>query len=76
MLSLRCPMVYFRHSMSEKGPRMRSEVKSQNGSIAEEIEEDIDEISLEADLLPSEKSAVSRGEQGSAQNNNILKIQS
>jgi len=55
---------------------MRSEVKSQNGSIAEEIEEDIDEISLEADLLPSEKSAVSRGEQGSAQNNNILKIQS
>ena len=39
---------------------MRSETKSQNGSIAEEIEEDIDELSIEADdLLHSEKSAVS-----------------
>ncbi|KAL4232933.1 FGFR1 oncoprotein partner [Mactra antiquata] len=44
------------HSLSQKSPRTRSE--AQNGSIAEEIEEDIDELSIEGDdLLRSEKSA-------------------
>ena len=48
------------YSMSQKSPRSRSEAKSQNGSIAEEIEEDIDDLSIEGDdLLRSEKSAVS-----------------
>ncbi|XP_052242723.1 centrosomal protein 43-like isoform X2 [Dreissena polymorpha] len=43
------------HSISQ---RNRSEVKSdQNGSIAEEIEEDIEEVSIEGDFLHSEKSA-------------------
>ena len=47
-----------RHSMSQKSPRTRSE--AQNGSIAEEIEEDLDDLSIEGDdLLRSEKSAVS-----------------
>ena len=47
--------------MSQKSPRSRSEAKSQNGSIAEEIEEDLDDLSIEGDdLLRSEKSAVSR----------------
>lgn len=44
--------------MSQKSPRSRSEAKSQNGSIAEEIEEDLDDLSIEGDdLLRSEKSA-------------------
>ncbi|XP_053398223.1 centrosomal protein 43-like [Mercenaria mercenaria] len=44
------------HSISQKSPRTRSE--AQNGSIAEEIEEDIDDLSIEGDdLLRSEKSA-------------------
>ncbi|XP_060585037.1 centrosomal protein 43-like isoform X9 [Ruditapes philippinarum] len=44
------------HSMSQKSPRTRSE--AQNGSIAEEIEEDLDDLSIEGDdLLRSEKSA-------------------
>ena len=48
--------------MSQKSPRSRSEAKSQNGSIAEEIEEDIDDLSIEGDdMLRSEKSAVSNG---------------
>ena len=47
--------------MSQKSPRSRSEAKSQNGSIAEEIEEDIDDLSIEGDdMLRSEKSAVSK----------------
>lgn len=46
--------------MSQKSPRSRSEAKSQNGSIGEEIEEDIDDYSIEGDdMLRSEKSAVS-----------------
>ena len=55
-------LIFFSHlyRMSQKSPRSRSEAKSQNGSIAEEIEEDIDDLSIEGDdLLRSEKSAVS-----------------
>ena len=56
--------VYYRHSISQKSPRTRSEAnkdRSQGDSIVEEIEEDIEELSIEGDdLLRSEKSAVSR----------------
>ena len=46
--------------MSQKSPRTRSEANPENGSIAEEIEEDIDELSIEGDdFLRSEKSVVS-----------------
>ncbi|XP_052809732.1 centrosomal protein 43-like isoform X6 [Mya arenaria] len=46
------------HSLSQKSPRMRSEANQENGSIAEEIEEDIDELSIEGDeFIRSEKSA-------------------
>lgn len=47
------------HSLSQKSPRnLKQESKAENGSIAEEIDdEEIDEISIEADdLLKSEKS--------------------
>ncbi|GFO03688.1 fgfr1 oncogene partner [Plakobranchus ocellatus] len=47
------------HSLSQKSPRnSKAENKAENGSIAEEIDdEEIDEISIEADdLLRSEKS--------------------
>jgi len=53
-----------RHSLSTKSQKThsKSEQKSQNdnGSIAEEIEEELDDISIEADdLLKSERSGVS-----------------
>lgn len=51
-----------RHSLSLKSPRSKTEGKdkTENGSIAEEIEdEEIEDISIEADdLLKSENSGV------------------
>ena len=55
------PSISIRHSLSQKSPRNSKTDKPENGSIAEEIDdEEIDEISIEADdLLRSEKSGVS-----------------
>ena len=51
-----------RHSLSQKSPRSKGEGrdKTENGSIAEEIEdEEIEDISIEGDdLLKSENSGV------------------